>query len=510
MSGTEDRSNRTIERDGRWATTRRQFLRQMVGVTGGAALAPILAACGGQAPTTSGATAAPAAGGAATSPPAPTEAPAAATTAPAAPTAAPAAATAAPAAAATAPAAASGGGKITLGSFADPAQDVLKNVFLPEFEKQTGIKTEWVEADYSGWFQKAVNDGQTKAGAFDVYVLDDPWIPQFAGGGFVANMEELGYQADADYVQAALDTGYWPPKTGPRQPGIDPNAKPALYALPIIGDVQLLFYRNDIYTSGPPATWDDVLKTAKEKSDPAKQQYGWVTRGVKGNPIVTSFFVILHDFGGKMFEDNWQIAFNNPQGVQALEFYLSLLPYEPPGVAEFDSDQEGQTMLEGNAFAATMWTGWCRQTDDASKSKVVGKVSFDVPPKQVDQFAKIGLFSAGIAASAPNKDGALKFFQWFNSSETQIKFAQAGGTPVKISAFQNEDAIKKARWLPAILKALSAGKPSPRTPDWSKVEDILGTALNKALVEKGNAKQHLDDAAAEATAYLKGAGYPVG
>ncbi len=45
MSGTEDRSNRTIERDGRWATTRRQFLRQMVGVTGGAALAPILAAC---------------------------------------------------------------------------------------------------------------------------------------------------------------------------------------------------------------------------------------------------------------------------------------------------------------------------------------------------------------------------------------------------------------------------------------------------------------------------------
>src|SRR5437773_104784 len=60
-----------------------------------------------------------------------------------------------------------GRGKITFGSYADPAQDVLKEIFLPEFEKQTGIKTEWVEADFSGWFQKAINDGQTKAGAFD-------------------------------------------------------------------------------------------------------------------------------------------------------------------------------------------------------------------------------------------------------------------------------------------------------------------------------------------------------
>jgi hypothetical protein len=108
MSGTEDRSKRTIDRDGRRATTRRQFLRQMMGVTGGAALASLLDACGGQVPAAGGDTAAPAAGSAATSPPAPTEGPAAATAAPAAPTAAP----AAPAVAA------SGGGKITLRQYA--------------------------------------------------------------------------------------------------------------------------------------------------------------------------------------------------------------------------------------------------------------------------------------------------------------------------------------------------------------------------------------------------------
>ena len=70
------------------------------------------------------------------------------------------------------------------------------------------------------------------------------------------------------------------------------------------------------------------------------------------------------------------MTFNSPQAVEALEFYLSLLPYEPEGVAEFDSDQEGETLLQGNAFAATMWTGWCRQTDDPSRSRVVNKISF--------------------------------------------------------------------------------------------------------------------------------------
>jgi ABC-type glycerol-3-phosphate transport system substrate-binding protein len=110
---------------------------------------------------------------------------------------------------------------------------------------------------------------------------------------------------------------------------------------------------------------------------------------------MNSFFVMLHDFGGDIFGENWKVVFNSPQAVEALEFYLSLLAYAPPGVAEFDSDQEGETLLQGNAFAATMWTGWCRQTDDPVRSRVVNKISFDVPPKKVKQVAKLGLFMAG-------------------------------------------------------------------------------------------------------------------
>ena len=167
-------------------------------------------------------------------------------------------------------------------------------------------------------------------------------------------------------------------------------------------------------------------------------------------------------------------------------------------------------MLQGNAFAATMWTGWCGQVDDPNKSKVTGRISFSVPPKKVKQVAKLGLFMTGIAASAPNKQGALEFFNWFHSSAVQTQFARAGGTPCKVSAFKDEDSCRKSRWLPETLKALSIGLASPRTADWYKIEDILGTALNQTLIEKGNAKRRLDAAASEATAFLKNAGYSAG
>ena len=400
--------------------------------------------------------------------------------------------------------------QLTFGSYADPGVDILKDEFLPEFEKATGIATEWVEADFSGWLQKALNDGETKAGAFDIYVMDDLWVPRFAGAGYLANLEELGFRPDADFLHTAIDLGYWPPKNGLRQPGVDAAAKPTLFSLPLVSDVQILFYRRDIFGATPPASWDDIRRVASQKSNPGKRQYGWVTRGARGNPVMNSFFVLLHDFGGAEFGENWKVTFNSPQAVEALEFYLSLLPYEPEGVAEFDSDQEGETLLQGSAFAATIWTGWCRQTDDPSRSRVVNKIDFCVPPRKINRVAKLGLFMTGVAASAPHKAEAVEFLKWFTRSDVQIRFARAGGIPFKMSAFRDQEARTKSRWLDAILEAMTVGVPSPRTSDWSKVEDILGTHLNLALLDKGNAKKHLDNAAAEATAFLKSAGYHAG
>jgi len=75
----------------------------------------------------------------------------------------------------------------------------------------------------------------------------------------------------------------------------------------------------------------------------------------------------------------------------------------------------------------------------------------------------------------------------------------------------DSEASGKYRWLPAIKDAVDNSVPKPKTPDEPKFEDILGTALNKALVEAIDAKsgftqiaqKHLTSASNEMTAFIK-------
>ena len=53
----------------------------------------------------------------------------------------------------------------------------------------------------------------------------------------------------------------------------------------------------------------------------------------------------------------------------------------------------------------------------------------------------------------------------------------------------------------------SGAQARPRMPDWSAVELILGTELNKALVAGKGGGDAMDRAAKSATAYLKRQGY---
>jgi multiple sugar transport system substrate-binding protein len=92
------------------------------------------------------------------------------------------------------------------------------------------------------------------------------------------------------------------------------------------------------------------------------------------------------------------------------------------------------------------------------------------------------------------------------SPATQAKLAEAGSIPVRRSAFAVKDPGN--RLIPVALKQLDAGaEPRPRTPDWAKVEELLGIELNKALQAGSGGGAALDTAAGKVTSYLKDAGY---
>ena len=398
------------------------------------------------------------------------------------------------------------GGSITIGSFADPSMVPFHQQFLPKFKAETGITAHYNETSYNAWYQNSKTDGLQKTGAYDIYVMDDNWVPEFAAGGIIQSMDKLGLKVNPDILEKGLDQGYWPPRSGARMKAFA-NDAPQLYALVIIDDVEILYYNKDHFST-PPVTWDDIYNVAKTTKPPL---YGWTARGVKGNPIMQTYLPLLNAYGGHFANDDWSPGFAGPEGVGALERLFSLIPYMPPGVASFDTTQETPVMLQGHATAMTEYTGTAHQVDDPKYSKVIGKIDFAATPKQVISGPAIGTFICGIASGSKNPAGAVKFLEWFTSEKVQKEFAGIGSAAVTGTALRDPALSQKYRWLPAIADAVDNSIPKPRTPDEPQMENILGTALNEALVQAISqrsgytqiAQSHLTSAANQITNYLK-------
>jgi multiple sugar transport system substrate-binding protein len=441
--------------------TRRQLLKTMgVGAVAMAA-APIVAACGG-----SSATSAPSASGGP---------------------------------------AASASGRITIGSFQDPAMGPFRDKFIKQFQDETGIEVVYQESSYDAWYESAKRDGLNKVGAYDIYVMDDNWVPEFAAGEIVHSLDKLGFTPNPDIIPKGLEQGYWPPRSGPRLKAFK-DATPELYALVIIDDVNLMYYNTD-YVSAAPATWDDLEGVIKAKSNPP-DLYGFAVRGAKGNPAVMTYLPFLNSYGGQFIKDDWTSGLDAPEAVAALARELSWLPYMSTSTPAFDASDMTALLMQGKCLAITDYTGTAVYgIDDPNSSKTVGKIGVATTPKQVKNGPAIGTFICGISSGSKNVEGAVKFLDWFTSDKIQLQFAQEGGSAaVTQKALTDPQAVAKYRWLPAVAESVANSTPKPRTPDEPKFEDILGTqiniALTTALSQKGGYDQIAKNALTEASTQI--------
>ena len=370
-----------------------------------------------------------------------------------------------------------------IGAFEDGALTPFKRHDHPAVQEGDRDQVEFLTEPYDSFFAKAFQDGQTKAGQYDIYIMDDPWIPQYAAAGILEDLGQHGITADADYAPAVRRPGLLAAAEGPAGQGLrerHPQAhRPADDRRPADADLsqrRLPARRRRPGTTsspGPRRPWRPA------RSSTASSSAG--SRATRSSPRSTRSSC---PSAAACSTTTWNPTFNNAQGKAAADFFVGTLKsLAPKGVAEFDSDQEGAAILGGDAAAIIQYSGNAIKSDDPAASKEVGKLDFGVVPKQQVALAQIGIFIHGVSASAPNKDNAIAFMKWYGSNDTQIALARSGDLPVKIPAFSDPEAVKAHRLLPVALAQLNSGAQArPRTPDWGKVESIIGTELNKALV----------------------------
>jgi multiple sugar transport system substrate-binding protein len=366
-----------------------------------------------------------------------------------------------------------------------------------DYAKLKGTKVEIVQAPYNNVFEQAANAGQTKSGAFDIVLMDDPWIPFFAENGHLEDLTPYFQKAgkdgpDDDFLSKSLALCRNPYNAGP------------YICLPYVGNAQMFFYDAAKFKEAgieEPKTWDDVLKAAKALTDKGGGRYfGYVFRGGQGNPVVADFMPLFWSYGANLFnEDRSKVTIDTPEGAQAMKMFMALRDVSPKGVESYNANEVGQALAAGTAASSINWPNWVATFEDPTQSRMVGKISYTgIPAGTNPGSSEIGHWTMGIMAAAKNKQEAFDFMQWATSPE-QIKVsAERGNPPVRTSTFTDPDLTKqeKFRHYPVLMKAIQASTPRPRHPKWPEIENAFGIELSKAVAGAETPEEALKNAQA--------------
>lgn len=398
--------------------------------------------------------------------------------------------------------------KITIAAVQGNEDAALKAI-APLYQQQKGVQVEIVEFPYDQLFEKLVTTFQANASSYDLAMMDDPWMPKFGTGGWLAPLDSTyGFQRDPDIPSVVYDVGTWPPPHGPVPPAA--KGQPAhLLGITIVGNVEMFMYRKDL--SAAPASWDDVLANAKKLNKKGKLA-GYVVRGKATNPVVADFLPILWSFGGDVFDESWNPKINSPESLKAVKFLVNdLKSVGEQGAENVDAADRSRLMAIGQAYQSTVWPGEITEiVENKSVSKVGGKVAYAPIPAGPSGkgFGMMGNWLLGIPKASKNGQAAADFIKWLTSPDIQKQYVAKGGIPSRLSLLNDPTLNQQNPYFAALAKSLQAGPNwRPRTDQWNAVETILGTNLNAALSGQTTAEEAVKKSATQIKETMSQAGY---
>ncbi len=394
-----------------------------------------------------------------------------------------------------------GGGKKLVIAWAkwDPADNLQK--LTADFTKETGIAVEVNQIPWSD-FETKINAAWTgKSDAFDMVVGDSQWLGNAATGGHYVDLTEWTADAanfpKADNEEAAIKNyGEYDSK---------------LYAIPCMADAIGFAYRKDLFEDaknkdafktkykrdlGVPTTWDEFQQVAEFFTKDGK--FGcalFYSKGVDG--VTMGFDPVLWSFGGAYTKNGKATgAINGPEAVKALEFYIGLKKFCPPGAETFYFDECNTAFQGGLVAMAENWFAFMPALVDKTKNKFADQTGYFVVPKgPAGQFVSLGGQGLSLSSYSKNTDDAKKFMAWFSKEETQKKWVALGGLTAnkKVSA---TDEFKKANpYNETFAKSVPFLKDFDNSPKYTQLLQACQDEYFAAASGAKTAKAALDEIA---------------
>jgi multiple sugar transport system substrate-binding protein len=375
------------------------------------------------------------------------------------------------------------------------------NKLKTEFEKANpDVTLEIIDEPFAGVHDKLFTLVQANR-LPEVTLMQMPWPGEFCEAKIIIPLDPFIKKEPANFLDQYYD-------------GYKRTIKGKHYGLPIHGGCACLFYDPKIFQAegitAPPKTWGELVKVAQKVTKPEKNQYAFTCTLQSEPPTNANYdiYPLLYQAGAKIVDKKDRAIFNSPQGVKAIEFYVSLInkyKVSVPGVLSNGEKEKRANFAAGNA--AMMYDGsW---GVNIQKNLNPNK-EFAVAPMPVG--ATAGTFVGGnllgiTPTAAKDKKklaAAWRFVKFASGPDGNEIFCSASGDLPGNKIAASRPFMREQKMMQPFLEQMekSGGCALPHLPHMTELNKIMIVEVQNVVLGKKTAKKALDDAAAQWNAII--------
>lgn len=338
--------------------------------------------------------------------------------------------------------------------------------------------------------------------AYDAAMIDVIWPDEFIKAGYMLDV--------TDRVTPEMKSGIFPAAWN----GVTRNGK--VYGMPWLADVKYFMYNKDILQQAgfnePPKTWEELAEQAKVIKEKGLAEYPITWSWNQKEGVTCDYAVLLFGNNGAFVDSAGKPAFNNEQGVQVLDWMKKTIDDGLTNPSAISSDEMAveADFLAGKSAFAVNWLFQYADSNDASKSQIVGQAAFAPMPvfeagaaAGVEGSSVDGSSSFAIMATTPYPDQTWKFLTYLASNEVQLKYSSAM-LPIWQADYEGDGltALLAATpsnpvTVPAFLDQFPYANERPTVPYYNEASASLQLAIQEVLTGAKTSQQALDEAAAK-------------
>ncbi|HKU95926.1 MAG TPA: extracellular solute-binding protein [Vineibacter sp.] len=279
------------------------------------------------------------------------------------------------------------------------------------------------------------------------------------------------------------------------KPGLDyaTQSDGKITSLPMFVDYFMLYWNKELFAKknlAPPKTLDEMFDAAVKLNDPDNGIAGYVGRGLR-NANVVLYTQYLSGWGQQTTtKDNPpQLLTDTPDAIAAAEYYKKLLTTAAPkGVTGFNWNECQGLFMQGRAAMWLDGIGFAPPAEDKTKSRVVGKVGYALPPAGPKAHHSV-FFGGGAAipAASSKKEAAYLAALWMTGRQMTSRMLQTGGgVPFRSAPLKDNEVLAQLtiprEWAETAAGCAPISMPGlPVIVPVTQFRDTIGTALTNLL-----------------------------